>query len=215
MFVHVLRLLTLPNPVSAQHCLPPGLSHWRSHTAESRFHSCHHVKSAERRSRREKKTREVGRRQTSCLSPLPQVAPTWEPEWHRPTLWLTKTPLLCVIAREWAFSLKSSDLNGAILGLWSQCQGIVMGNAPLLNRDELACVEQGRGTSSTQGPVNASFRGVPSLSTDQFKRGAGPGAKGCSYLGAFGPHCLVRTQPCAVLFFLAGLGASRVRPHRV
>ena len=57
--------------------------------------------------------------------------------------------------------------------------------------------------------------GVPSLSTDQFNRGAGPGAKGCSGLAAFRPHCLVRTQPCAVLFFLVGLGASQVRSHRV
>lgn len=92
-----------------------------------------------------------------------------------------------------------------------------MGNAPLLNQDELACAEQGLGRSSRQGPVNASFRGggVPSLSTDQFKRGAGPGAKGCSGLATFRPHCLVRTQPCAVLFFLEGLGASQVRSHRV
>lgn len=34
-----------------------------------------------------------------------------------------------------------------------------MGNAPLLNQDELACAEQGLGRSSPQGPVNASFRG--------------------------------------------------------
>lgn len=94
-----------------------------------------------------------------------------------------------------------------------------MGNAPLLNQDELACAEQDLGRSSPQGPVNASFRGwgwgVPSFSTDQFKRGAGPGAKGCSGLATFRPHCLVRTQPCAVLFFLEGLGASQVRSHRV
>lgn len=69
-----------------------------------------------------------------------------------------------------------------------------MGNAPLLNQDELACAEQGLGRSSRHGPVNASFRGggVPSLSTDQFKRGAGPGAKGCSGLATFRPHCLLK-----------------------
>ena len=121
-----------PQPSLSTALASSGLFHWHSHTALWAASTAVTTWSQRSATAAEKKTkRGKWDQDTNILSvPTTSSGSSLRSCGAQTYQWLTKTHLLCVIASKLAFSLKSRNLNGAILWLMKSMTGDSDGQCP-------------------------------------------------------------------------------------